>query len=101
MNETKPRARRSLGVALLMEAMRAMNPLAAAGLDLAALQPAPRKRKGKARRFVKSHFSGRQERQLCRSKYMPHQGRLECCRRANPTAWSTWRGTGTNREQRF
>ena len=63
--------------------------------------PTPRKRKGKARANVKSIMSNRQERQLYRSKYMPHQGRLECCRRANPTAWSTWRGTGTNREQRF
>lgn len=69
--------------------------------DPALMNPVPRKRKGKARANVKSIMSNRQERQLYRSKYMPHQGRLECCRRANPTAWSTWRGTGTNREQRF
>lgn len=100
MNETKPRARRSLGVALLMEAMRAMNPLAAAGLDLAALQPAPRKRKGKSRQFVKSHFSGRQQRQFYRSKYVPHQGKLEKCRRSNQTAWIVDRGTGVNRNPR-
>ncbi len=69
--------------------------------DPALMNPVPRKRKGKARANVKSIMSNRQERQLYRSKYMPHQGRLECFRRANPTAWSTRRGTGTNREQRF
>lgn len=69
--------------------------------DPALMNLVPRKRKGKARANVKPIMSNRQERQLYRSKYMPHQGRLECCRRANPTAWSTGRGTGTNREQRF
>lgn len=70
--------------------------------DRFALQvPTPRKRKGKARANVKSITSNRQQRRIYSGKYMPHQGRLECCRRANPTAWSTWRGFGTNREQHF
>lgn len=67
--------------------------------DPALMNPVPRKRKGKARANVKSIMSNRQERQLYRRKYMPHQGRLECFRRANPTAWSALRGT--NYEQLF
>ena len=78
-------------------AMQAMNPLHLSGLDLAAMQPAPRKRKGKGRANVKSQFSNRQQRQFYRSKYAPHQGKLEKIRREMPGAWAYWRGTGTNR----
>lgn len=70
-------------------------------LDPALMNHVPRKRKGKARATVKSVMSNRQQRRIYSGKYMPHQGRLECFRRANPTAWSTLRGTGINRMQIF
>ena len=69
--------------------------------DPALMNPVPRKRKGKARANVKSVMSNRQQRRIYSGKYMPHQGRRECSRRAYPTAWSTWRGTGINRLQIF
>ena len=80
-------------------AMRTMNPLPHpdTAIGIAAMQPAPRKRKGKGRANVRSQFSNRQQRQFYRSKYAPHQGKLEKIRREMPGAWAYWRGTGTNR----
>ena len=62
-------------------------------LDLIGAVPS-KKRKGKARGFIKSIMSNRQERQLYRSKYLPHQGLKETIKRASPTPWKLLRGTG-------
>ena len=101
MNESKKVVMtkgRGLGAtALIAAVMQAMNPLHLSGIDLTATQRAPRKRKGKGRANVKSQFSNRQQRQFYRSKYAPHQGKLEKIRREMPGAWAYWRGTGTNR----
>lgn len=64
--------------------------------DPALMNPVPRKRKGKARANVKSIMSNRQERQLYRSMYMPHQGLKEKARRQGPVVWNDLRGTGLN-----
>ena len=105
MNESKKVVMtkgRGLGAtALIAAVMQAMNPLHLSGLDLAAMQPAPRKRKGKGRANVKSQFSNRQQRQFYRSKYVPHQGLREKCKRQNPFVWEALRGTGLNNGDRL
>ena len=67
-------------------------------LDLIGAAPS-KKRKGKARGFIKSIMSNRQERQLYRSKYLPHQGLREKSRRKDVTTWRACRGTGLNNQQ--
>ena len=68
-------------------------------LDLIGTVPS-KKRKGKARGFIKSIMSNRQERQLYRSKYVPHQGARETDKRSDPKTWNACRGTGFNNDFR-
>ena len=67
-------------------------------LDLIGAVPS-KKRKGKARGFIKSIMSNRHERQLYRSKYVPHQGLREKSRRKDVTTLRACRGTGLNNQQ--
>ena len=70
-------------------------------LDLIGAVPS-KKRKGKARGFIMSIMSimsNRHERQLYRSKYVPHQGLREKSRRKDVTTWRACRGTGLNNQQ--